>query len=248
MVQEPAGRRLNQGEGMNRRNELRYQRATAARTFGQDRATDFPPGTKAAELFAALSSQLVNLNVAMSEQLPTRIDKRPLLKKLEADCRKITRTARAIALASGDPGFVTPYRLPDKRNETPMLTHTETLRSLLQDQPGDSAQTLQAKSALRARFTAYELPADFIDTLAQRADALRDAHRTNQGETQDGVESTARIEQLLDSTSDTIRQLDAIMVNKYAAEPEKLRAWKTASRVEKLPRKSRIIAVTAPSA
>ena len=233
---------------MKKRDELRYQRATAVRTFGQDRSADFPIGTKAADLFATLSTQLAKLNTAMAGQLPARVDKQPLLEKLLDECRKIARTARAIGIETDDTSFATPYRLPDKLSETPLLTHADTLRSLLRDQPGDSAQTQQAKLSLRTRFTAYELPADFIDTLTLRADELRNASRTNQGKSQESVENTMRIGQILDDTADTIRQLDAIIVNKYAAEPEKRHAWKTASRVEKLPRKSKAIAVTEPSA
>eukprot|EP00456_Euglypha_rotunda_P029453 TRINITY_DN23068_c0_g1_i4.p1 TRINITY_DN23068_c0_g1~~TRINITY_DN23068_c0_g1_i4.p1 ORF type:complete len:231 (+),score=61.25 TRINITY_DN23068_c0_g1_i4:561-1253(+) len=229
---------------MKKRDELRYRRATAVRTFGQERSADFLAGAKAANLFATLSTQLTNLTTAMAEQLPARIDKKPLLEKLLADCRKIARTARAIAIEADDASFATPYRLPEKLNETPLLTHADTLRALLQDQPGDSAQTQQSKFTLRNRFTAYELPADFIETLTQRADTLRNASRTNQGENQEGVENTMLIGRILDNTGQTIRQLDAIMVNKYATEPEKLRAWNTASRVEKLPRKAKVAPAT----
>lgn len=223
---------------MNKRDELRYQRATAVRTFGEERSADFPAAGKAADLFAQLGTQLTTLVVVMAEQKPVRINKQPLLKKLEADCRKIARTARAIGLDADDSSFATPYQMPDKNSETILLTHVDTLRAQLQDQPGDSAQTQQTKFALRSRFTAYELPADFIDTLSQRADAIRSANRVNQGENQEGVENTRRIGQLLDDIAETIRKLDAIMVNKYAAEAEKLHAWKTASRVERLPRKT----------
>ena len=226
---------------MNKRDELRYQRATAVRTFGEERAAEFPTGTKAAELFAELSAQLANLNIAMAGQVPSRIDKRPLIEKLDIDCRNIARTARAIGLDADDSSFAKPYRISERLSETALLTHTEILRALLQDQPGDGPQTLSAKAGLRARFTAYELPADFIDALAQRADAVRSANRTNQGENQGGVENTMRIGELLDDIADTIRRLDAIMVNKYLSEPEKLHAWKAASRVAKSPRKAKAI-------
>ena len=224
--------------------ELRYQRATAVRTFVQERTVDFPPGSKATELFTRLDTQLSALIVAMAEQKPARIDKQPLLKKLEASCRKIARTARAIGLDTDDTSFAKPYQMPDKNGETLLLTHVDILRSQLQDQPGDSAQTQQAKLALRLRFNAYELPADFIDTLIQQADIIRNANRTNQGENQEGVETTMRIAQISDDISDTIRQLDAIMVNKYAAEAEKLHAWKNASRIERLRKKTKAAAAS----
>lgn len=233
---------------MNKRDELRYRRATAVRTFGSERAGDFPPGSKAAELFAALAQQLTDLDVAMAQQIPTRTDKRPLLKQLDADCRNIARTARAIGIAGDDAAFANPYRMPDKLGETALLTHVDTLRALLQDQGADSVATLQAKAALRARFNAFELPMDFIDTLSQRAISLRSVGSSNQAETQGGVENTMRIGHILDGSGETIRQLDAIMVNKYAADPGKLHVWKTTSRVERLPRKSKAAGVTSTEA
>ncbi|MDB5971530.1 MAG: hypothetical protein JWQ90_3980 [Hydrocarboniphaga sp.] len=222
---------------MNNRDERRYQRLTSVQTFGQERAGDFPPGFKGAQLLSQLDQYLVDLNAAKAAQMPDRISKRPLLKALDTDCRNIARTARAIGL--DDPSFAAPYQMPDKPGETPLLTHIDAMLARLEDQADDPADTLAAKAALRARFTSYEIAADFVQTLRQHSDALRAASRVNQGEIQGGVENTMRVGQILDAAGDTIQQFDAIVTNKYALEPEKLRAWRTASRIEKAPRRTR---------
>ena len=56
---------------------------------------------------------------------------------------------------------------------------------------------------------------------------------------QDGVENTALIGKLLGETSDEVDFLDTIMGNKYERQPEKLRAWESASRVERAPVRSK---------
>lgn len=225
---------------MNNRDERRYQRLTSVQTFGQERAGDFPPGFKGAQLLGQLDQYLVELNAAKAAQAPDRINKRPLLKALDTDCRNIARTARAIEL--DEPSFAGPYQMPDKPGETSLLTHVDAMLARLEDQAGDSADTLAAKVALRLRFTSYEIAPDFVQTLRQHCDALRAASRVNQGEVQGGVENTMRVGQVLDAAGDAIQQLDAIVTNKYAQEPEKLRAWRSASRIEKAPRRAKAAA------
>lgn len=109
----------------------------------------------------------------------------------------------------------------------------------LEDQPSDSGAVKTAKAALRARFVAYELPADFVTHLRADRKAVADANRLNQGETQEGVENTKLIGALLGQANDEVTGLDAIMYNKYTRQPEKLRAWQSASHVERTPQREK---------
>ena len=81
-----------------------------------------------------------------------------------------------------------------------------------------------------------------------RADrqAIADANRHNQDETQEGVENTELIGQLLGRVSDEVMELDAIMHNKYARNPEKLRAWQSASHIERAPQREKKPKVPTP--
>jgi len=45
--------------------------------------------------------------------------------------------------------------------------------------------------------------------------------------------------ELLGQINDTIIGLDAIMYNKYTRQPEKLRAWQSASHVERSPQREK---------
>ena len=109
----------------------------------------------------------------------------------------------------------------------------------LEDQATDSAAVKTAKAALRARFLEYEMPADFVTDLRADRDAITQANQRNQGEVQGGVENTELIGQLLGKINDEIGELDAIMHNKYARQPEKMRAWLSASHVERAPQREK---------
>lgn len=104
---------------------------------------------------------------------------------------------------------------------------------LLEYQPDDSPDIKTAKTALRGRFLEYDLPADFVAHLRADRAAITQANQTNQGEVLGGVENTELIGQILGKLGEEVAELDAIMHNKYARQPEKLRAWLSASHVER---------------
>jgi len=222
---------------MNDRDQRRYERATRVQTFGQDNAADFANGSKAQTLFASLDDLIGKLDGAKAEQSPTRVSKETLLDSLLLDLKNISRTARSIELTEN--GFAAPYRIPDNPAESAITTHADSVLTRLEDQPADSAAVKTAKAALRARFVAYELPADFVTSLRADRKAIADANKANQSETQDGVENTKLIGELLGDVNDVITELDAIMYNKYTRQPEKLRAWQSASHVERAPQREK---------
>jgi hypothetical protein len=98
---------------------------------------------------------------------------------------------------------------------------------------------------LRDRFAAYELPEDFADELRAGRRAVSEANQHNQGEVQTGVENTERIGQLLGQAGNDVIELNAIMHNKYSRQPGKLRAWQSASRVERAPQRERKVVAVA---
>ena len=106
---------------------------------------------------------------------------------------------------------------------------------LLEEAQTDTAAEKTAKTALRARFTAFEISVDFVASLRHDRDAIDTANGHNQTQVQDGVENTALIGKLLGEINVEVDFLDTIMGNKYELQPEKLRAWESASRVERAP-------------
>lgn len=227
---------------MNDRDQRRYDRLTRVQTFGLDHAAGFPAGSKAKGHFTIVDGLLIRLDQAKAGQVPARVSKQTLLDALTLDFQNIARTARAIEL--NENGFAAPYRAPDNATERAIATHADTLLLLLEDQPADAAATKTAKAALRARFVTYELPVDFVTDLRADRQAITDANQHNEGEVREGVENTELIGQLLGQAGQQVTELDAVIHNKYTRQPEKLRAWQSASRVERAPQREKKASVT----
>src|SRR5258708_3682871 len=174
---------------------------------------------------------MVKADDAKSDQSPNRVSKETLLDGLVIDLKNIARTARDIEKTEN--GFAAPYRIPDNPAEAAITTHADSVLGKIEDKPADSAAVKTAKAALRARFVAYELQNDFVTHLRTDRDAITDANQRNQSEVQDGVGNTKLIDELLGDINDVIGGLDAVMFNKYTRQPEKLRAWQSASHVER---------------
>ena len=222
---------------MNDRDQRRYDRLTRVQTFGRAHAADFDPGAKALTHFTNIEGIILDVGKAKAGQTPARVSKETLLDALTMDFQNIARTARAIELTAN--GFAAPYRAPDSFTERAITTHADSLLQRLEDQSGDSAATKQGKAALRARFITYELPDDFVADLRADRQAIAEANQHNQDQNQGGVENTELIGALLGRASDEETELDAIMHNRFARQPEKLRAWQSASRVERGPQREK---------
>jgi hypothetical protein len=60
-----------------------------------------------------------------------------------------------------------------------------------------------------------------------------------QSDDQTGVASTAAVGRLIREGMAEVMQLDAIMNNKYARNPDRMRAWDSASHVDRAPRRAK---------
>ena len=131
------------------------------------------------------------------------------------------------AVDAAEPGFADKFRTPDSPSQTALLP------------AGDSVVLELAKPGVPAKFIAYELPADFVQVLQDDIAAIRAADSEMESDDQEGVASTAAVGRLIKSGMAEVAQLDAIMNNKYARNPEKLRAWESASHIERAPKREK---------
>jgi len=229
---------------MNDRDVRRKDRLTRMQTFGRTHAADFAAGSQTRTYLDQLDAVLTQLDAAKAGQTPARVSKSTLLDALLLDLQAIGRTARAIELK--EPDFARPYNVPNNTAETPLLTHADAVLALLEDADDDTPAAKTAKAALRAKFTAYELPADFVTALRADRDGIDTATGHNQAETQGGVASTARVGQFLSTGAEIGLHLDVAMQNKYARQPDLLAAWASASRLERAPQRSKPAASATP--
>jgi hypothetical protein len=232
---------------MDDRNIRRFQRATRVQTFGRDNAADFAAGSKAAGFLLELEPVVFALSAATVGQLRTPVGKPARIEALSVDFKDIARTSRAIKL--DEPGFDdSVYRHPATSSEIPVTTHADSLLNFLEDSASDTPAQLAAKAALRAKFIAYELPADFVEDLRRDRTALDDCNSGKHSDNLEGVESTSAIDTLLGKAQAIITRLDAAIQNKYSRDPDKLAAWKSASRTERAPRKAEVPVTPPPAA
>lgn len=85
----------------------------------------------------------------------------------------------------------------------------------------------------------YELPATFVQDLKDDLAAIREADGATNSDDQEGFSSTAAVGRLIKSGMAEVTQLDAIMRNKYARNPDKLTAWDSASHIERAPKREK---------
>ena len=135
----------------------------------------------------------------------------------------INRTARALALSS--PGLDKRFSFPRGNNDQALLT---TARSFLAN-----------AAPLKAEFLRNELPADFLERLAARIQSFEQNIAVQNQSRGARVTATSAIKNVVARGLNVLRQLDAVVRNKFAADPATLAAWESASHIERASRPAR---------
>ena len=223
---------------MNDRERRRSDAFGRAQTFCTLNAADIAAGSKAATCAANLGKITADLDAAKAVQSGGGATaKAVILDGLRLDVQNITRTARSIA--QDEPGFAAQFPPPESPGQAALLTAVDAILARFQAQTGDTAATKKAKTALVAKFVAHELPNDFVQNLADDRASAATAQDTQETSENKGVESTGTIDRLIKAGMKELTTLDAIMHNKYTRNPEKLRAWQSASHIERAPQREK---------
>ena len=210
---------------MNDRETIRYDVFGRVDTFGRDNAADFAPTSEATKRFTNVRRIIADLDKEKASQKGgSATAKEVLLDALRLDLQNIARTARAIA--QDEPGFAGKFRLPDSPSQTALVTAADAVIAELK------------KAGVAAKFIAHELPADFLQDLTDDRAAIDAAEDTQESGDQGGVTSTAAVGRLIREGMKEITYLHAIMHNKYSRHAEKLRAWQSASHLERTAKKA----------
>lgn len=207
-----------------------FMRADA---FGDSHEGDFAPTSLGKQLFTELKTNIAKLGGEASvetsckgsarQSTSTRSEAR---EELRADMEAITRTARA--MAADVPGLEAKFRLPRSNGDQALLAAA---RAFVVD-----------ATPLEAQFIAHELPANFLQDLRDDIAALEAAIVGQASGRGEHVAARAEIDATIASGIATLRKLDAIIKNKYAANPGVLAEWTSASHVERTPRRSKATA------
>jgi hypothetical protein len=217
---------------MNNRENARYDMFGRVSTFAKNNAADFAAGSKATAHFASITQVSKDLDAAKAgQQGGGTTAKEVLLDALRLDVQNIGRTARAIT--QDEPGFSDNFPSPANSAQPALLTTAD-------------AYLLELKKAgVAARFIANELPTDFVKDLADDRAAIEAAKDAVESDDIGGVASTAAVGRLIKAGMKEVNYVDAIMHNKYSRDGDKLRAWKSASHIERAPQREKAPALTA---
>ena len=213
---------------------VRYEKSGRVYDFGQANLADVA-GTDATQHLTNLKT--INDQLAKAKAGQNGGDATPFTVQVDVvrqQVQNITRTARAIG--QDDPAYNTLFRPPKAFNPRAVTTAADAiLGNLIVDPDKDDDAAKAAKAARIARFVAKGLPADFATQLQTDRDRIDDARTAEHDAFNEGVLSTAAIGRLVSDAMKECNNLDAIFHNVYAHNPDKLRAWLSASHLERVP-------------
>ncbi len=209
-----------------RRKLNKYQ---AEKAYMTDNAADFPkdsPGDKTAKRFAEAVTLIETL---AGQQMSQILRQNTSIKEnaLERLIRLLQRMNRAAnALAEEVEGIEDRFRLPRRRSEEIWVA---------------AARAFYTDSApFETEFQDFDLPATFRADLLTR---IRDVETASTeadiaGEQKGGA--TGGMVAAFSKAGKLSRRLNAIVLNKYADDPQKLAAWAISSHLEAAPKRQRV--------
>lgn len=197
--------------------------------FGIARASDFAETSLARKQFNTLTEKITTIEGYGADQLSglstaqnLAATKDSLRQELRDLLSNINRTARV--MAPDTPEFDAKFRMPRQPTDLKLLTAA---RSFLQD-----------AIPLKDRFIEHEMPADFLEQLAHLADEFDKAISQKSSAVGSHVSTRLTLEETVSAGLGIVRQLDAIVRNKYHGDPVTLAMWQRASHVAKRTRTS----------
>lgn len=214
-----------------------YEMMTRVRSFGAERAADFPASSLGGEKFAAVGGVIEALEehgAAQSEggsaARTSTGAKRAARESLRRQMTAISEAARA--MESIQQGIAASFRMPNTNGDQALLNAARAF--------------VGAATPLKNEFVRRELPTSFLDDLNVAVSVFENAQSSQTQNTERRLTATAAIEAVVERGRQLVRELDAIVRNKYRGDRATLAAWESASRVERLPRKKKTPAPPAP--
>ncbi|HXJ12373.1 MAG TPA: hypothetical protein VNH19_08880 [Candidatus Limnocylindrales bacterium] len=202
-----------------------YQRAVRVREFNAQRLVDFSETGVARQFFNDLIAAIADAK-RLGEAQTTGIGQARQGTLSRRDARAaVQRAVDAIFRIARAMGLEAQFQRPANGTDEALLN---TARSYATN-----------ALPLKARFIAYDVPADFIDDLNEDIAELEAAIANQGSAVGDHVSASAELEDALDRCDDAVRKEDPIMKNKYADDPGSLAEWISASHIERAPRRKK---------
>lgn len=208
------------------------------RQFAASRPTDFPAGTRAAVLLATIQDAITQTEQQAAKQTAANLDwqeqteqKEVAINTLSEYLRAINRTARSINQQL--PGIADQFKMPRGGDQAIINT---------------ARAYIIAATPIATEFTTRGFTATFLTDLQTAIDAADQAEDRQSAALGAQTAATAAISDHLKQLREAVRELDIIIRNKYRADPAALASWKSASHLERAPKRTRKPTPTPPPA
>ncbi|HEX8000832.1 MAG TPA: hypothetical protein VF528_20795 [Pyrinomonadaceae bacterium] len=148
--------------------------------------------------------------------------KNAAINSLLAEMRAINLTARSIDKQL--PGIADKFRMP-RNSDQNVLNYARAF--------------IQEATAIPTEFTNRGLPASFLTDMQARIDAVEAGESSQANALAEKAAATANIAAALKRERDIMRELNAVVRNTFRNDPGLLAAWKSASHIEKAPKRKK---------
>ena len=222
---------------MNANEVQSYEMLGRVKDYGGLRTGDFPPTGRGGKFFAQVEAIVAELSEQatvhtgnVGAALVSSATKARLRAGIRADLGALTATMRVITIDK--PDLRKKFRVP-KSGDVNLL--------------GAAGAVLLEAEAFTAELPDNEITPEFLAKFKSEIAAFEAAVIQRNQTRESRVKSTARLKTLLSRGKKLVKQLNVIVRNKYRDDPANLSAWDSASRVERVGRRSRAEAKSAPA-
>jgi len=208
---------------MTDREQRRYDMLIKVDAFGRDYLADLKPGSKGAGYKVTIAEIIAKLDTSRVQQQPPRVTSvEVLIDALLLDLKAIGKTARAVA--QDIPGFADSFGIP-AHNPTAVLSTADNFIAALK------------KPGVLQHFIDHEASPDLVNNLETDLKTIRTEQSNLSSGTTSAVGKTKAVGLSIAEGIKAVNYLDAIVTNKYGRNAEIMRAWQTASHVEREPKR-----------
>ncbi|MGB7923088.1 MAG: hypothetical protein WCF57_07580 [Pyrinomonadaceae bacterium] len=192
-------------------------------------AASFPAGSRGAaqvtilgEVIETLDAQSALHTSSMSSVRQNATEKETARQELRAEMKAINVSARV--REHEIPGFAAKFRMPPQCGDQKLITIA---RAFAVD-----------AAAQAAEFAKSDMPADFVDTLNAKIEALEQAIERKNVNAEAQVAARTQIKEAIKRGMRAVGELDAIVRNKFRGDPVVLAEWERAVRIAPAKRKT----------
>lgn len=223
---------------MNHRQTNQYEMLKRVDDFGMAHAASFPASSLGAQKFAAIRSivneleqhgttQSASHSAARTSTSAKRAARAALRRKMAA----YSETAQT--MESIRPGISATFRLPTGEGDQAWLNAARAF--------------VQNAAPLEDEFIQREMPDDFQEDLRASIDAFESADNSQSVNMGKRVTATAAIDAVIDRGMELVRELDAIVRNKFRGDEATLAAWESARHIERASRRRATTSTSPPT-